>query len=131
MRVTVNGCFNNLHPGHLFYLGFARAQGDELIVGINSSAYIRRVKQYEPQPEDARIAAILALNCVHSVHVFEEDTAVAFLMRVRPDVHCIGEEYRGVCSEEDWCGAYGVRVVYIPRVGEWSTRRALVAQQRS
>ena len=45
--VTCNGAFDGLHPGHLFYLGFCRGQGDELVVGINGDDYIRNKKQRE------------------------------------------------------------------------------------
>ena len=34
--VFTNGCFDLLHPGHIKLLEAARAQGDALIVGVNS-----------------------------------------------------------------------------------------------
>ncbi|MHC4788040.1 MAG: PfkB family carbohydrate kinase [Planctomycetota bacterium] len=39
-----NGCFDLLHFGHVQLLGFARAQGDVLIVGLNSDASARKLK---------------------------------------------------------------------------------------
>lgn len=119
--VTCNGCFDGLHPGHLFILGFARAQGDELIVGINSDGYIRRVKGREPIPEAERAKALMELGCVSRVVIFHEDDPREFLRSVRPWIHCIGAEYRGKAVEEPTCWELGIRMVYVPRVGNWSS----------
>ena len=43
--VFTNGCFDLLHPGHLQLLEFAKAQGDVLIVGLNSDASVKRLKE--------------------------------------------------------------------------------------
>jgi bifunctional ADP-heptose synthase (sugar kinase/adenylyltransferase) len=39
-----NGCFDLLHPGHIALLEAARAEGDVLVVGLNSDASVRRLK---------------------------------------------------------------------------------------
>ena len=39
-----NGCFDLLHPGHVRLLEAARAEGDALIVAINSDASVRELK---------------------------------------------------------------------------------------
>ena len=39
-----NGVFDLLHAGHIRYLEAARAQGDVLVVGINSDASTRKLK---------------------------------------------------------------------------------------
>lgn len=119
--VTTNGCFDGLHFGHIFYLGFCRGQGDRLVVGINCDEYIRRKKGREPIPYAERIAALRALGCIEAVVVFEEYNPSIFIRSVHPDVHCIGEEYRDVASELETCRELGVKVVYVPRVGSWSS----------
>src|SRR5207244_3202729 len=42
--VFTNGCFDVLHAGHVQYLQEARAQGDVLIVGLNSDASVQALK---------------------------------------------------------------------------------------
>src|SRR5262249_6039507 len=42
--VFTNGCFDLLHPGHIRLLRQASAEGDFLIVGLNSDASVRRLK---------------------------------------------------------------------------------------
>ena len=42
--VFTNGVFDLLHPGHVRYLNAARAEGDALIVGVNSDRSVRANK---------------------------------------------------------------------------------------
>ena len=120
ITVTCNGCFDGLHPGHMFFLGFCRGQGDRLIVGINSDEYIRRHKRREPVPKDERAKALMSLGFIWDVVSFSEPNPGAFVRRVRPDVHCTGAEYDGGCAEERVCEEIGARLVFVPRVGDWS-----------
>lgn len=119
--VTCNGCFDGLHPGHLFFLGFCRGQGDRLVVGINSDDYIRRRKRREPVPVAERRKALMELGVVHSVVVFDEDEPSLLIASVHPDVVCIGEEYRNRAPELGMCQHLGAKVVWVPRVGKWSS----------
>lgn len=127
--VTVNGCFDGLHPGHLFMLGYALAQGDELIVGINSDQYIQQHKGMVLVSECCRRRALLDLGFISRVVVFHEQDPVKFILSVRPAVHCTGAEYKnGMCIEAGWCELYFIKLVYVPRVGNWSstqTRREM------
>lgn len=119
--VTCNGCFDGLHPGHLFFLGFCRGQGTRLVVGINSDDYIRRHKRPLPTPEKQRISDLLELGFIDVVEVFPEEDPSEFIRRNKPVIHCIGEEYRGIAVELKVCAELGVQVVYIPRIGKWSS----------
>jgi cytidyltransferase-like protein len=125
--VTTNGCFNTpLHPGHYFFLGFARGQGGELVVGINSTRYIRQKKGYEPASESVRAKALMDLGFIREVVVFHEPDPREFIRQVSPQVHCTGAEYsNGTCIEEDVCQELGIKLVYVPRIGQWSTRAIL------
>ncbi len=42
--VFTNGCFDVLHAGHVQMLREAKAQGDVLVVGLNSDASVRTLK---------------------------------------------------------------------------------------
>ena len=119
--VTTNGCFDGLHQGHLFFLGFCRAQGGRLIVGINTDEYIIKRKRPVPIPQDQRRQDLLDLGFVEDVEIFQDDNPNEFLRRRRPDIHCIGEEYRDTAVELEVCRKLGIRVVYVPRIGKWSS----------
>ena len=93
--VFTNGCFDLLHPGHIRELEFARAQGDILIVGLNSDKGVERLKgrgrPLMPQKERAEILA--ALEPVNAVIIFEEPTPHKLISRLLPDVLVKGEDW--------------------------------------
>jgi D-beta-D-heptose 7-phosphate kinase/D-beta-D-heptose 1-phosphate adenosyltransferase len=119
--VTCNGCFDGLHPGHLFFLGFSRGQGDVLIVGINSDTYIQRHKRINPIPQLERKQALLDLGFIKEVVIFDEENPIQFISDVKPNIHCTGQEYEGRAVEATICNELGTKIVYVPRIGKWST----------
>lgn len=90
-----NGCFELLHVGHVRYLEAARAEGDVLVVGINSDRAVAGLKgPGRPLlPADARVELVAALECVDYVVIFDEITAEAVLRDLRPHVQCKGTDY--------------------------------------
>ncbi len=91
-----NGCFDILHPGHVKVLTAARAACDRLIVGLNSDASVKRLKgEGRPvQDERARSEVLAALEAVDLVAIFEEDTPLGLISRIRPSVLVKGGDYR-------------------------------------
>jgi D-beta-D-heptose 7-phosphate kinase/D-beta-D-heptose 1-phosphate adenosyltransferase len=90
-----NGCFDILHPGHVKVLTAARAACDRLIVGLNSDASVRRLKgEGRPvQDERARAEVLAALEAVDLVAMFEEDTPIGLITKIRPSVLVKGGDY--------------------------------------
>ena len=125
MRKTIglNGCFDYLHAGHLFMLGVAHGidPAARIVVGINCDEYLRNNKREDYQSSAIRRAAILATGIVDSVEVFKEDTPESFIGSLKPDVYIIGEEYKYTAPEIPMLNSMGSRIVYVPRVGTWST----------
>jgi D-beta-D-heptose 7-phosphate kinase/D-beta-D-heptose 1-phosphate adenosyltransferase len=126
--VFTNGCFDLLHIGHITLLEQARRKGDRLIVAINGDASVRRLKgpsrPVVAAPERAQILA--ALRVVDAVTIFEEDTPLASIEAIRPDVLVKGGDY----SEAEVVGAAQVRgwggsVELIPIVDGASTSQIL------
>lgn len=93
--VATNGCFDILHLGHATYLEAARAEGDLLLVGVNSDASVRRLKgPTRPiNPELDRAALVAALGCVDAVCLFDDTSAQRFLALAAPDVWAKGADY--------------------------------------
>jgi D-beta-D-heptose 7-phosphate kinase/D-beta-D-heptose 1-phosphate adenosyltransferase len=91
-----NGCFDLLHPGHIKLLSEARAACDRLIVGLNDDASVRRLKgEGRPLQEvHARAEVLAALEAVDLVVVFDQDTPLELIRRVRPKVLAKGGDYR-------------------------------------
>ena len=94
--VFTNGCFDLLHPGHVYYLRAARSLGDALVVGLNSDTSVRKLKGASRPivPERDRAAVLLALESVDAVVVFAEDTPMRLLRELRPNVYAKGGDYR-------------------------------------
>ncbi|MDQ2871802.1 MAG: adenylyltransferase/cytidyltransferase family protein [Candidatus Eremiobacteraeota bacterium] len=94
--VFTNGVFDVLHAGHVAYLAWARAQGDALIVGLNTDASVRAIKgalrPIVPYEERARVLA--ALRSVDAVVAFAERTPEVLIDRIKPDVHVKSAQYR-------------------------------------
>jgi len=90
-----NGCFDILHPGHVQVLAKARAACDRLVVGLNSDASVKRLKgEGRPiQDAHARADVLAALEAVDLVVVFEQDTPLALIKRLRPTVLVKGGDY--------------------------------------
>jgi len=130
ITVTCNGCFDGLHPGHMFYLGFCRGQGDKLFVGINSDRHIRESKKRDPIPAEERKAALMSLGFIAGVCIFDEDEPSEFIASIRPNVHCTGAEYAGACPEEGICEEIGARLVFVPRIGDWSCSGMRLTHER-
>ena len=115
--VFTNGCFDLLHAGHVDYLEAARAEGDLLIVGLNSDASMRRIKgpQRPLTPQADRAAVLAGLEAVSAVVVFEEDDPGAIIAALLPDVLAKGADWaEGRIIGADTVTAAGGRVVRIP-----------------
>jgi D-glycero-beta-D-manno-heptose 1-phosphate adenylyltransferase len=122
--VFTNGCFDLLHAGHVRYLTEARAQGDCLIVGLNTDRSVNRIKDpHRPLiPEEQRAEVLAALTCVSYVVLFEEPDPLTLIEAIIPDVLVKGADW----AEEDIVGAglvrsYGGRVFRVALVGGIST----------
>ncbi len=123
--VFTNGCFDLLHAGHIHLLEQALGLGDQLVVGLNSDASVRRLKgpSRPVNPLADRLAVLGALAAVSVLVVFplegaaanaggagRVDTPYDLLSELRPDVLVKGSDY----SPEDLVGrefAGDVRVV--------------------
>lgn len=121
--------FDLLHTGHVTLLEAARAEGDALVVGVNSDASVRRLGKGADRPvvaEAERARVVAALASVDCVVVFDEDTPLALIRRIRPDVLVKGADYprKDIVGGDDVEG-WGGRVVRVPLVQDTSTTNLL------
>jgi rfaE bifunctional protein nucleotidyltransferase chain/domain len=105
--VFTNGCFDILHHGHIHYLFEAKALGDYLIVGLNSdkSVYTIKGRGRPLLPQKARAELLAALCFVDGVVIFNEDSPVALIEYLLPQVLVKGADW----SEDEIAGGDIVR----------------------
>lgn len=122
--VFTNGVFDLLHPGHIRYLQAARAEGDVLIVGVNSDRSVSAIKgpSRPVTPEHERAEILGALACVDAVVIFDEETPAEIIARLQPDVLVKGADWETdrIVGRET-VESRGGRVVRMPIDVGWST----------
>lgn len=121
--VFVNGCFDLLHPGHVHFLQEAASHGDILVVGLNADDTVKQAKGKLFRSFDERKAILDSLRFVSVVLPFRDSTAEHLVEILRPDVYCTGEEYRSKSPEARTVAANGGKVIYIGRLGDYSTTK--------
>lgn len=93
--VTTNGCFDILHVGHVRYLKKAKSYGDVLIIALNSDKSVKSIKGPDRpiNNENDRAEILNALSFVDYTVLFDEDTPMNLLAKLKPDVHTKGADY--------------------------------------
>ncbi|HUL49531.1 MAG TPA: adenylyltransferase/cytidyltransferase family protein [Gemmatimonadales bacterium] len=123
--VFTNGVFDLLHVGHIALLEAARNEGQALIVAVNSDASVRKLGKGPDRPlvpAVERMRVVAALACVDAVVPFDDDTPLALVRALHPDVLVKGADYaRARIVGGDEVEAWGGRVVRIPLVPGWSS----------
>lgn len=93
--VTTNGCFDILHVGHVRYLKKAKSYGDVLIIALNSDKSVKSIKGPDRpiNNENDRAEILNALSFVDYTVLFDEDSPMNLLAKLKPDVHTKGADY--------------------------------------
>lgn len=93
--VWTNGVFDILHEGHFKLLKFAKSKGQKLIVGINSDASTKRLKGNN-RPINNQLQRQMNLKLlpwVDDVIIFDEDTPINAINKVKPNLIVKGGDY--------------------------------------
>ncbi len=90
-----NGVFDILHQGHIAVLAHAASFADVLVVGINSDASVKKLKG-DSRPingEQSRALILASLIMVDAVVIFDEETPLDLIKKIKPDVLIKGGDY--------------------------------------
>lgn len=128
--MVTNGCFDILHAGHVTYLEGARAEGDLLLVGVDSDESVRAIKGAgrPVNSEENRARVIAGLEAVGAVCIFRGVGAMEFLKTVLPDVYVKGGDYTIdtiVQEERRFMESKGIRIVLPGGVPGLSTTKII------
>jgi D-glycero-beta-D-manno-heptose 1-phosphate adenylyltransferase len=111
--VFANGCFNLLHVGHLRFLEDAKSFGDILVVAVNTSESVIKLKgkDYPVLPTEERTEMIAGFRCVDIVTTFGEPNCTALLTLLEPNIQAKGPDYTvETVPERETVLAYGGEV---------------------
>lgn len=126
--VFTNGCFDLLHPGHVDLLQRAKSYGDKLMVGLNSDSSVRRLKGWPRpiMPDTDRARLLSGLECVDYIITFEQDTPLALIQAVKPQVLIKGGDWtkqeivgREIVEEQNGL------VLSLPLMSDYSSSRII------
>ncbi len=122
--IFTNGCFDILHYGHAKYLEDAKAEGDILVVAVNSDSSVRKIKgKMRPIVDEAnRIKLLAALGSIDLLTLFKETTPLKVIEAIRPDVLIKGADWdKDKIVGSDFVEDYGGKVKTIKLVKGLST----------
>ncbi len=121
--VFTNGCFDLIHAGHIHLLAAARSLGDVLIVGLNTDASVSKLKPGRPlQNEETRALIMASFTYTDAVILFDEETPLALIKSVRPDVLVKGSDYtKSTVVGHDIVESYGGSVELVNLLEGFST----------
>ena len=94
--VFTNGCFDLLHFGHVDYLSEAADLGDILIVGLNTDDSVKMLKgpKRPVNGQETRSFMLASLSFVSAVILFEEETPIKLIEKIKPDFLVKGGDYK-------------------------------------
>ena len=124
--VFTNGCFDILHYGHICFLRECANLGDRLVVGLNSDDSVRRLKGASRpiNSQQDRKEVLSALSFVDEVIIFDEDTPLDLIKRIKPDILAKGSDYKvDQIAGGDYVRDLGGEVVLVDYVNNYSTSK--------
>jgi len=124
--VLTNGCFDLLHAGHLALLEKASSFADELWVALNSDASVRILKgpNRPLQGELERAYALLCLEFVDAVLLFNGERLVDEIRTLKPDAYAKGGDYSLETIDKDERSALETAetaIHFVPFINGFST----------
>ena len=109
MIVLANGCFDQLHYGHLLHLEAASRMG-VLIVSITADEFVNKGPNMPAYPDYQRAALVGALRCVARTIVVPG--LISALEEIKPDILVKGADYATGLDQihADYCKAHGIEI---------------------
>ncbi len=124
--VLTNGCFDLLHPGHLFFLRNAAKLGDQLWIALNGDVSVQKIKGPKRPilPEAFRAYSLAALDCVSGLFIFQSSRLDAEIQAFKPDVYAKAGDYSIKTldgREKHALQLVGSRIEFLPFLAGFST----------
>jgi len=103
--VLVFGTFDNLHPGHRWFLKKASLYGDRLVAVVSRDAFVQDMKGYTPvQNEVTRITELEFSGLVDTAILADKTIRTYGVIRkIKPDAICLGHDQLSLLNDlQSW-----------------------------
>jgi FAD synthetase len=119
-KVLAAGCFNIIHPGHIYFLKSAKKLGDELIVILANDENNR--KQYAA-PAIEREKLLRSLNIADKIFIGDAKDKSKIVKEIKPDIIALGYDQKMPDSLDNF------EFVRINKFADYSTNRIYMKQK--
>ncbi len=118
--VLVTGVFDLLHIEHIRFLQKAKAQGDQLIVAIESDVRVKHIKGHERpiNNQAVRQEQLEALKCVDKVIILPQkfhtqEAWINFMRHVSPDIYAVSSNSSYSDNKQKICEQLGIKFAIV------------------
>ncbi len=93
-NVLVFGTFDNIHPGHEYFLEKAAAHGNFMTVIVARDAFVEKFKNKTPiHNENKRLQMIMNHPLVSDAYLADKEIGTySIIKEIHPDVICLGHD---------------------------------------
>lgn len=119
MKVLAGGCFNSIHPGHIYFLSKAKSLGSKLIVVLTNDAHNR--KPYAINAEK-RKALLESLGIADRVVIGSSEDYSAVVRDEKPGIIALGYDQKLMGSTKEVAEIMGIKIIRIEKFGNYSSR---------
>lgn len=118
MKVLAGGCFNSIHPGHVYFLKKAKSMGSELVVVLANDAHNK--KPYAI-PAEKRKAMLESLGIADSVIIGSSEDYSAVVRDEKPGIIALGYDQELMGRTRAVAESLGVKIIRIEKFGNYSS----------
>jgi len=87
IKVLVGGCFNRIHPGHVYFFNEAKKLGDELVVVLCNDANNKKTFK---TPASDRVAMLKELKMIDKIIIGDANDFSKVYHKEKPDLIVLG-----------------------------------------
>ena len=118
IKVLAGGCFNKIHPGHLYFLIKAKALGDYLVVVL---AHDRNNKKPYAIPAKERKKKLHELRIADKIIIGHPTDFLETVKKVKPDIIALGYDQKLDKEMRKKIKKLKIKIVRINKLGNYST----------
>jgi FAD synthetase len=117
-KILVGGCFNIIHPGHIYFLQTAKCFGNYLIVVLSNDK--NNLKKYKTSIQD-RVKMLKELKIIDKIIIGDENNFYKVIDDEKPDIVVLG--YDQELPEKDNDKKYSFKTISLKKYKKYETKK--------